>query len=66
MITYKPLLKTLIDKNIKKVELQKLIECSPATIAKISKNELVSLEIINKFCKTLNCKVEDVIEYVGE
>ena len=64
MISYKPLLKTLINKNLKKTDLQNLISCSSTTLAKISNNENISLDVINKICKALDCKIEDVIEYV--
>lgn len=64
MIIYKPLLKTLINKNLKKTDLQNLISCSSTTLAKISNNQNISLDVINKICKALSCKIEDVIEYV--
>lgn len=64
MISYKKLLKTLIDKNLKKTDLQKLISCSSTTLAKINNNKNISLDVINKICKELNCGIEDVIEYV--
>lgn len=62
MISYKPLLKTMIDKNITKTELRENIQCSPRTFAKIAKNEHISLEVIERICKKLQCKIEDVIE----
>jgi len=60
MISYKPLLKLLIDKNIKKTELP----LSLPTVAKLSKNEYISLEVIDKLCEYLNCQPGDLIEYV--
>lgn len=60
MISYKPLLKLLIDKNIKKTELP----LSLPTVAKLSKNEYVSLEVIDKLCEHLECQPGDLIEYV--
>ncbi len=60
MISYKPLLKLLIDKNIKKTELP----LSLPTVAKLSKNEYVSLEVIDKLCEHLNCQPGDLIEHV--
>lgn len=60
MISYKPLLKLLIDKNMKKTELP----LSLPTVAKLSKNEYVSLEVIDKLCEHLNCQPGDLIEYV--
>lgn len=66
MFSFAPLWKTLIDKQINKTDLQKLIKCSSSTMANMGKNENVSMEILNKICKALNCKIENVIEYIGE
>lgn len=62
MISYKPLLKLLIDKGVKKSDLP----MSPATIAKLNKNEYVALEVIDKLCEHLNCQPGDIIEYVPD
>lgn len=63
MISYNPLWKTLIDKNMKKNALQRVINCSSSTITKMGKNEYISMEIINRICEELNCNIENVIEY---
>lgn len=62
MISYNPLWKTLIDKNMKKMDLVKYVGISNGTLAKLGKNESVSLSIIDKICMTLDCKIEDVVE----
>lgn len=64
MISYAPLMSTLHQRKISKTDLQKLINVSSATIAKISKDELVSLKVIDDICTVLNCKIEDVIVHV--
>lgn len=66
MISYKPFQKLLIDKNIKKTELIKLAGISGATMAKLNTNEYVSLEVIDKLCKALECQPGDLLEYVEE
>ena len=63
MFNYKPLLKLLIDKGISKTQLRLATGMSMATLAKISKNEYISMETLDKICFALNCKIEDVIEY---
>ena len=63
MFSYKPLLKTMVEKEINKTELGQMLNSSKATIAKISKNEYVSMEILDKICTLLNCRIEDVIEH---
>lgn len=64
MISYKPLLKILIDKDLKKQDLIGLADLSKATIAKLSKNEYVSLEVIDRLCSALNCQPGDLLKYV--
>ena len=63
-ISYKPLLKVLIDKGMKKQELMYSAGISKATMAKLSTNEYVSLEVIDKICAALNCQPGDLLEYV--
>ena len=66
MISYKPLLKLLIDRDLKKHDLINLADLSKATIAKLSKNEYVSLEVINRLCTALNCQPGDLLEYIPD
>lgn len=63
MFSYKPLLKTMVEKEVNKTQLGQMLNSSKATIAKISKNEYVSMEILDKICTSLDCKIEDVIEH---
>lgn len=62
MISYDRLWKTLIDKHMKKTEFRDKVNISNATLAKLGKNEPVSLSIIEKICKELNCMGEDIVE----
>ena len=64
--SYNKLWKLLIDKNMTKSDLRKAIGISTSTMAKMGKGENVSLDVIDKICKLLNCKVEDILEHVGE
>ncbi len=66
MISYKPLYKTLIDKNLNKTDLQNQIGISSRTLAKFTHNEPVALSVLEKICLTLNCRIEDVIEVLPE
>lgn len=63
MFSYKPLLKLLIDKNMTKTQLRKQLGISMATLAKISKDEYISMKVLDDICNLLNCKIEDVIEH---
>ena len=62
VIIYKKLWKLLIDRDMKKKDLQKLAGISSATITKLGKNENVSTEIIQKICIALECDVCDIME----
>ena len=63
MITYKPLWKTLIDKDMKKMDLVEDGTVSRGTLAKMGKNQKVSLDVVERICKRLQYKVEEVIVY---
>lgn len=64
MVSYKPLFKLLIERNMTKTQLREAIGFSSATLAKMSKGEYISLEIIESICQYLDCKIEDVIEII--
>lgn len=63
-VCYNKLFKLLIDKRMKKTELRKLTGISPNTLTKLSNNEFVSMEVLVKICRALNCDVGDIVEVV--
>mgnify|MGYP005775799187 FL=1 len=63
MISYKPLRKLLIDKDMSCGELKDILQISSATMAKLNSDKMVSLAVIDKICKYLNCNIEDVMQY---
>ena len=63
MFSYKPLLKLLVDKNMTKTQLREQLGISMATLAKISKNEYISMKVLDDICTLLNCKIEDIVEH---
>lgn len=63
MISYAPLWHTLINKGMNKGDLKNMTGLSFGTIASMGKNEPVNLKQIDRICKALHCKIEDVIEY---
>lgn len=62
IISYKPLFKLLLERDMTKTELREAIGFSTSTLAKMSKNEYVSLEIIDNICLFLDCEIENVIK----
>ena len=65
MFSYKPLLKTLVDKNMDLGELQRQTGLSSTIIAKIGKNETMTMRSLDKICNVLNCEIQDVIEHIS-
>jgi len=63
-VSYDPLWKTLIDMKVKRYELIKLANISANVIAKMGKNEYVSLQSIERVCAALGCRIEDVVEII--
>ena len=61
-VSYKKLWKLLIDKEMKKKDLQTLSGISAASITKLGRNENVNIEIVEKICLALQCDIADIIE----
>ena len=64
-ISFKPLFKMLIDRDIKKKELAEMADISIATITKMAKNGNVNTDVLEKICKALNCKFNDIITIIS-
>ncbi len=63
-VSYKKLWKILIDEDMKKKDLQAAAGISWASVTKLSKGETVSMEVLMKVCKTLNCDIGDIMELI--
>lgn len=61
-ISFDPLWKTLIDRKMSKTELTTKTQLSKATIAKIGKNESVTLDVVGRICDALQCDISSVVE----
>ena len=61
-VSYNKLWKLLIDHNMNKSDLGKAAKISPNTIAKLGKNESVSLDILVRICEVLDCDIGDIVE----
>ena len=64
-ICYNNLFKLLIDKGMKKSDLAKRCSLSSPTMAKLSKNEYVSMEVLVRICRGLDCSLDDIVEIVS-
>lgn len=65
-VSYNKLFKLLIDKQMKKTELIKLADISSSTLAKLSKNENVSMDVILRLCQVLKCDIGDIVEIIND
>ena len=65
-VVYKKLWKLLIDKDMKKKDLQRIAGISSSSITKMSKGENVSTETLEKVCVALNCDISDIVEISKE
>ena len=63
---YDKLWKILIDKHMNKVELRDAAGITPATLAKLGKNQNVSMDVLAKICGTLQCNIGDILDFVNE
>lgn len=64
MFTYDKLWKMLIEKNFKKTDLKKYAGITPSTLAKLGKNENVSLDVLDRICTFLECDIGDIVEHM--
>lgn len=65
-VRYNSLFKLLIDRNEKKTEFAKGAGINLNTLAKLSKNEYVSMDVLVRICRYLNCQISDIVEVIME
>ncbi|MDD4475223.1 MAG: helix-turn-helix domain-containing protein [Eubacteriales bacterium] len=65
-MSYKPLFRQLLERDIKKMGLLRAAKISTSTLSKLGKNEPVKLEMLMRVCEALHCRIEDVIEFVDD
>ncbi len=65
-VSYKKLFHMLIDRNMTAAELQKEAGYSANISTRMRRDEYVSLESMEKICRVLDCKVDDIVEFIPE
>ena len=65
-ISYKKLRKLLIDRDMKKKALGKAAGISNYVISKMTGNENITVEAVEKICKALNCTPNDIMEFASD
>ena len=65
-VTYKKLWHILIDRNMKKKDLQEQAGITKYALNKLSRNEDVTTETLGRICASLNCTTDDIIEFLPD
>lgn len=63
-VSYKKLWHLLLDRDMKKKDLQKMADLTPYAMNKLSRDEDVTTEVLGKICGALQCSTEDIMEFV--
>ena len=61
-LSYNKLWKQLIDKNMTKTDLRLKADIGTATLAKLGKNEQVSMDVLLRICNVLKCNISDIMD----
>ena len=64
MVSYKPLFKLLVDRNMSKADLRRRADISPNTMTKLNKDEMVALTVLDRICGVLNSDYGDIMQHV--
>jgi len=64
--SYDPLWKLLIDRKLKRTDLITQAGINSRTLAKMGKNETISMDALGKICQLLNCEIGDIVEYIPD
>lgn len=65
-VSYKKLFKLLIDRNMRRKDLRELTGISYSTLSKLTNGDNVNMEVVEKLCLALNCKIEEIVEIVPD
>lgn len=65
-VSYNKLWKMLIDKNITKTQLTHMAGITTNAMAKLGKNEDVRVKTLEQLCTTLDCKLDDIVEFIPD
>lgn len=64
--SYNKLWKILIDKKMIKKDLMEATDLTTTTMAKLGKDLPVSMDVLARICKALNCNIGDIVDYITE
>ena len=65
-VSYKKLWKLLIDRDLKKKDLEVMAQVSHYTMNKLTHGDNVTVDVLGRICKALDCSLDDIMEFVDE
>ena len=65
-ISYKPLWRILLDRDISKKQLREMSGISTASMAKLGKGENLTTDILLKICEALDCNINEIVETIPD
>ncbi len=65
-VSYKKLWHILLDRDLKKKDLEQMAGITEYMMRKLTNNEHVTTEVLGKISKALNCRVEDIVEFIDD
>lgn len=65
-VSYKKLFKMLIDRDMRKKDFREITGVSPNTVSKLKNGENVTMDVIERICRGMNCSVDDICEFLPD
>lgn len=65
-VSYKPLFKLMIDREIKRGDIVRMSGVAYSTLGKMANGENVNMSVVEKICLALECRIEDVVEILPD
>lgn len=65
-VSYKKLWKLLIDRNLKKKDLEEMAGISHYTMNKLTRDNNVTVDVLEKVCRALGCSLDEIMEFVDK
>ena len=64
--SYDPLWKLLIDRKMTREQLRITVGASSSTMAKMARGENVAMDVLDRICNALHCKIGEILEHVHD
>lgn len=65
-VSYKKLWKLLIDRDLKKKDLEAMAKVSHYTMNKLTHGDNITTDVLGRICKALGCSLDDIMEFVDK